>query len=275
MVSTMTRQNNTAPFAPPLLSAREAPAFTLYNAEAQKPLLIISDHAGRRVPEKLGNLGLDMKHFEEHIAYDIGAGAITRCLADRLDVRAVIAGYSRLVIDLNRQPGDPDSSPAISDNIPVPGNADISDIEAAARIDELYTPYHAAIDREIAALWKLHGVPPVLFSIHSFTPSMNGKDRFWDIGVLWNKDSRMAEPLIKNLSAWDGLHIGDNEPYSGSDTAHTIDCHGTTAGLATCAIEVRQDHCATPEEASHWADILADGLSQILTLDDLHQIRHY
>ncbi len=271
----MTQQDNTAPFASPLLGDADPAPFELYNAQAQRPLLIVSDHASARVPQKLGNLGLAPEHFEKHIAFDIGADAITRRLADRLGVRAVIAGYSRLVIDLNRQPGDPDSTPAISDNINVPGNFDIAEAEAAARIDEIYTPYHAAIDREIAALWKLHDAPPALFSIHSFTPSMNGHDRFWDIGVLWNKDPRMAGSLIKSLSAWDGLHIGDNEPYSGSDTAHTIDRHGTTAGLATCAIEVRQDHCATPEEASHWADILADGLNHILNLDDLHQICHY
>ena len=248
--------------------------FEVYNPGGHAPLVIVSDHASRRVPSVLGNLGLAGEHFDKHIAYDIGAEMITRCLADRLDARAVLGGYSRLVIDLNRQPGDPGSIPEVSDNIPIPANQNLSREDAEARIHALHAPYHAAINEEIAAVWRRDGRPPALFSIHSFTPSMNGEDRIWDIGVLWNRDERMPLPLIEHLRAWDALHVGDNEPYSGKDIAYTIDTHGTSGGLANCAVEIRQDHCATPEEASHWADILADALRHILTQDGLHEIKH-
>jgi len=258
-----------------LLSEDEPGAFEVYNPNGLAPLVIVSDHASRRVPRALGNLGLSQEHFNKHIAFDIGGDKITRRLADRLNARAVLATYSRLVIDLNRQPGDPGSIPEVSDNIPIPANQGLSEADAACRIETLHTPYHEAINREIASVWRRDDRPPVLFSIHSFTPSMNGQDRIWDIGVLWNRDPRLAMPLIEHLRQWDGLMVGDNEPYSGRQLAYTIDTHGAAGGIANCAVEIRQDHCATPEDASHWADILADALRQILQMDGVHEVRNY
>ena len=71
-----------------------------------------------------------MTALSRHIAWDIGAAELTRRLADRLDAPAVLAGYSRLVIDLNRQPGDPQSILEVSDGVVIPGNVGL-DAEAA------------------------------------------------------------------------------------------------------------------------------------------------
>ncbi|HEY9078470.1 N-formylglutamate amidohydrolase [Magnetovibrio sp.] len=259
----------------PLLRDDEPGPFEIYNPGGHAPFVIVSDHASRRVPQALNDLGLSAQQFDKHIAYDIGADMITRRLADRLDARAVMGTYSRLVIDLNRQPGDPGSIPEISDGVTVPANQSLSEDQVACRIETLHTPYHEAINREIAAVWRRDDKPPALFSIHSFTPTMNGQDRVWDIGVLWNRDPRLAVPLIEHLRQWDGLHVGDNEPYSGRSLAYTIDTHGAAGGLANCAVEIRQDHCATAEEASHWADILADALRPILALPGLHEVKSF
>ncbi|MBF0250489.1 MAG: N-formylglutamate amidohydrolase [Alphaproteobacteria bacterium] len=259
----------------PLLGPDEPGPFEVYNAEGAAPLVIVTDHASRRVPRALDRLGLADEHFDKHIAFDIGADMITRRLADRLNARAVLGTYSRLVIDLNRQPGDPGCIPEVSDRVPIPANQGLDARQAACRIETLHTPYHEAVNREIANVWRRDGRPPALFSIHSFTPTLNGQDRAWDIGVLWNRDPRMPVPLIEHLRRWEGLRVGDNEPYSGRQLAYTIDTHGTAGGLANCAVEIRQDHCATPEEAGHWADILADALRHILTLDGLHEARKF
>jgi len=258
-----------------LLGVNEPGPYELHNPGGEAPLMIVCDHASRRVPDALGSLGLAPEHFEKHIAYDIGAAAVTRCLAERLNARAVLGGYSRLVVDLNRPPNDTGSIPAVSDGIPIPGNRDLSKIQTARRIETLHRPYHDAIEREIASLWRHHGQPPILFSVHSFTPSLNGQDRIWDIGVLWNRDPRLPVPLIERLNPWRDLTIGDNEPYSGRELAYTIDTHGLTSGIANCAVEIRQDHCATPEETCHWADILADALRHILNQPGIHAVERY
>lgn len=258
-----------------LLGEGEPGPFEIYNPNGTAPLVVVCDHASRRVPRALDDLGLEREHFDKHIAYDIGADAITRRLADRLNARAVLATYSRLVVDLNRHPGDPGAIPEISDGVPIPANQDLDEDVRACRYETLHTPYHEAINCEIGAVWQRDGKPPAVFSIHSFTPSMNGLDRIWDIGVLWNRDPRLPVPLIEQLRRWDGLTVGDNEPYSGRELAYTIDIHGGAGGLANCAVEIRQDHCATADDASHWADILADALRHIMAAPEIHEVQRY
>ncbi len=50
--------------------------------------------------------------------------------------------------------------------------------------------------------------------MHSFTPQMNGFKRPWHVGVLWNDDPRLPEPLLAELRRDRELVVGDNEPYS-------------------------------------------------------------
>lgn len=255
----------------PLIGPAEPPAFEVLNAEGAAPLLLVCDHASARIPSALDRLGLPPQALRLHIASDIGAAELSRRLAARLDAPAVLAGYSRLVIDCNRQPGDPQSILAASDGIVIPGNQDLSAEEQEARADAFFWPYHHAIEHLFARL-RRRGPEPLLFSVHTFTPTLGGEDRFWDAGILWNRDPRMAVPLIAMLRRIAGLTIGDNEPYAGTDLAYTLNLHAGAAGLAHAAVEVRQDHCETPEQLDRWAEILGDALGQLLSMGNLHKI---
>ncbi|WP_299443934.1 N-formylglutamate amidohydrolase [uncultured Rhodospira sp.] len=260
---------------PPVLAPHEPPPFEVLNAEATRPLLLICDHAGRRIPEALGTLGLDNADLHRHIAWDIGTGPITRHLADRLGACAVLGVYSRLVVDLNRPPGAPDSIPPVSDGTPVPGNQGLTEAEEAARIDALFNPYHAEVNRRLHHLWRASGQPPVLFSVHSFTPTMRdgGQPRPWHIGVLWDSDGRVAVPLIRAFERDPDLCVGDNEPYSGWVVGYSVAAHAGSAGLARAAVEVRQDLIATEAGAANWADRLAEALDGILADPALYAVQ--
>ncbi len=260
-----------APGPTPLIGPGEPPAFEVINGEGKAPLLLVCDHASNRIPSALGRLGLQPEALRLHIAYDIGAADLTRRLAARLDAPAVFAGYSRLVIDCNRQPGDPQSILAASDGIVIPGNQNLSEDDQEARADAFFWPYHHAIEHLFARL-RRRGPEPLLFSVHTFTATLGGEDRFWDAGILWNRDPRMAVPLIAMLRQVEGLAIGDNEPYAGTDLAYTLNLHAGTAGLAHAAVEVRQDHCETPEQLDRWAEILGDALGRLLGMGNLHRI---
>jgi len=250
-------------------------AVEIVNADAQTPLLIICDHASNRVPQALNDLGLDTESLARHIGWDIGAAAVTRRLALALDSTAILAGASRLVIDPNRDPADPTSIPEISDNVRIPGNCDLSADQRAKRCADYFLPYHAAIEREIARL-RAYCTAPAIFSVHSFTPEMSGEERPWHIGVLWNKDPRMAEPMIEILRAHaDGLIVGDNQPYSGQLVAYSLNRHGGGNGLPHCAVEIRQDLVADEGAAEHWAAILETALRAILAIPELHRIHRY
>ena len=257
-----------------LVGPADPPQFEVFNPEGTAPLLLICDHASRAIPAAMNGLGLDEDKLGRHIAYDIGAADVTRRLAKRLGAPAVLAGYSRLLVDVNRAPGDPAMTPEVSDGVPVPGNQGLSEADLAARVEAFFWPYHHAITNALAHLWRI-GPPPALFSVHSFTPSMDGEDRLWDVGVLWNRDPRLAPPLIAALAAQDSLHVGDNKPYSGRDLAYSIDLHGGSAGLANCAVEIRQDHLETAAEASRWSAIMGNALAAILTGETVNRVRRH
>ena len=256
-----------------LIGPGDPPVLEILNPEGQAPLQLVCDHASAAVPAALGNLGLDRQHFERHIAYDIGAARVTRLFSGVLDAPAVLAGYSRLVIDLNRPPGHPESIPEASDGTRIPANQDLSEAAHEERMARLFEPYHDAIHESLAHLWR-RGKPPLLLSIHSFSPNFGEDHRPWDIGVLWNRDPRIARPMIEKLRAL-GLNVGDNLPYSGFDLAYTIDLHGGAAGLANCVVEINQDQVTDTAGVERWAGILAEVMAKIMRLDGVFQVQEF
>jgi predicted N-formylglutamate amidohydrolase len=257
----------------PLVGPAELPVYETMNEAGKTPLQLVCDHASRRVPAALGNLGLKDEHFDRHIAYDIGAAQVTRLIADALDAPALLAAYSRLVIDLNRPPGHLESIPEISDGTEIPGNRGIDEAARRQRVAELFEPYHDAIHEAVTTL-LCRSRPPALFSVHSFSPRFGDVARPWEVGVLWNRDPRIAQPLMEKLAAR-GHKVGDNLPYSGRKLAYTINRHGAASGLANCVVEINQDQVADRTGVERWAGILADVLREILKREDLHQIRQF
>jgi predicted N-formylglutamate amidohydrolase len=66
-----------------LLKRGETPAFESVEGGAQHPIVFVCDHASNRIPEVLGDLGLEPVHLVDHIAWDIGAVAVARRLRAR------------------------------------------------------------------------------------------------------------------------------------------------------------------------------------------------
>lgn len=260
-----------------LLQAGDPP-YTIYNPQGSTPLLLVCDHASNEIPAALAELGLDEHVRREHVAWDPGAAIVTEIIADRLNCPAVLANYSRLVIDLNRDPAkqDPSTIPAISDGHDIPGNQNLSSSERQMRIEQLHEPYHQAIDRQLNAL-TAYQPAPLLFSIHTFTPILRGyvKPRPWHAGMLWNTDPRLAIPLMTYLENHDHLCIGNNEPYSGREIAYTMMRHGDARGFPNCAIEIRQDLLKDRNDCLWWAEHLAEALGQVLATPGIHQVEFF
>ncbi len=236
--------------------------------------LLICDHASPLIPASLAELGLAAGDRYAHVAWDIGAAAVTRGLARRLGCPAVLAGISRLVIDCNRQPGDPSSIPANSCGVPVPGNNDLSEAEADGRAQRWFWPYHQEIGTVLAHLFR-RGTVPAMVSVHSFTPCIgNGAPaRPWHVGVLSNRDTRMAVPVLAALRAFPDLVVGDNEPYSAREINFTLDTHAGAAGLPHVSFEIRQDLVADAAGCERWADLLAQVLRPVLANRALRRVQ--
>lgn len=258
--------------SPSIIGPRDPLTYEVLNTNKILPCLLICDHASAAIPESLNNLGLSKEDLRSHIAYDIGAASVTRNISKNLNAPAILSGYSRLVIDCNRSLRDPVSIPKKSEQTLIPRNQYLSTANQESRQTEIYEPYHQAITNTVSHL--IGKRPPALFSIHSFTQTYKDYLRPWDVGVLWNKDPRIAAPLIDILRA-QGLNVGDNEPYSGKNFAHTIDIHGGIAGLANVAVEIRQDQVSNPEGIRRWSNILTEIFLKILKLDGVNEVRHY
>lgn len=223
-----------------LLADDEPHPFIIMNGKSTFPVLLVCDHASRRFPAVLGTMGLDPFARRCHLALDIGAGALTRRLANALSATAVLGQYSRLVVDCNRQLMDPSAFLEFGDGIVVPGNRNLHADDKRSRADEIYWPYHDAVESQVERLGA-DGRPPVFIAVHSFTPVLNGESRPWQIGVLWDADRVTAEIFLHDLREA-GFHVGDNEPYSGkAPHDFTIDHHAEAIGLPHVGIEVRQD----------------------------------
>ena len=258
-----------------LLKQKDHPHFEIANKNGRAPVLLICDHASKAVPSKLNNLGLSQETLSKHIGWDIGAAKTTLVLSASLDASAVLAGYSRLVVDANRHPNDPRSIPEESDGIAIPGNKNLTEETKELRIKECFLPYHKMISRKISRISN-KGETPILFSVHTFTPSMNGKSRPWHIGILWNKDPRIAKPLILYLRTHsDKLIVGDNLPYSGSQFAYSLDFHAASLGIPNCAVEIRQDLVDTDKKVSYWVNLLSETLSKIINRSDINKTTFY
>ncbi len=242
-----------------------APVSVLHG-DATQPILLIADHAGKAVPHAMNNLGLNEDDLDRHIAWDPGAATVAISLAQRWQATAVLAQYSRLIVDPNRPLGDSGAMPATSDGTVIPANQTLSATERTRRADLFYFPYHTAIDREIARL-RLAGPGPMILSIHSFTPHYGDEDRPWHVGVMSAADRRLAERLLDSLTAKNDLVVGDNQPYSGVDLGYTLRLHGGSQGLANAQIEIRQDLLTKDKDTEHWIDILDDAVSPLI--DDL------
>ncbi len=258
----------------PLSGRAEDAPYEYIRGGLNKGLVILCDHASNHIPEHYEHLGLPPGQFERHIAYDIGAADVVRQLAVSLGVPALLSRHSRLLIDLNRGADDPTMIMKLSDGAVIPGNRNISRQETQRRIAKYYTPYHDKIDQLLDRGIQM-GKPPAILSVHSFTPLWKDVPRPWHATILWDKDARLSEPMLKALRAEKGIVTDDNVPYSGELKGDCMNQHGTGRGLAHALIEIRQDLINTPEGAREWASRLSAMMRDILKSGELNEIRHF
>lgn len=197
-----------------------------------------------------------------HIAWDIGARALSHAVARRLGCTLLECCFSRLVVDVNRDVKSLDLIPAASDQIPIPGNQMLSDAERERRIAELHTPYHHMLSEALDEVQEIAG-DVFAVSIHSFTDRLMGAadDRPWPVGLLWREDERSARAAIDSLQQRTDWLIGDNEPYDARVFNYSVDRHIGPRSLAHLTFEVRQDMISDPDGVEDMGAILADAIS--------------
>lgn len=246
-----------------LLTEAEGYPVAVVNASGKGSVLIVCEHASRRLPERLGTLGLSNEALSSHIAWDPGALAVSEELARLLDAQLIYQRFSRLAYDCNRPPEAPGAMPEVSEIYEIPGNRALRPAERDSRTEGLYLPFHEAVSRAIEAR-RARGQETVLVTMHSFTPVYMGKQRDVDIGILHDRDSRLADSMLAAASG-SNYDIRRNEPYGPVDgVTHTLIKHGLAHDLRNVMIEVRNDHIGNEEGQRVMAALLAELLSKSL-----------
>jgi predicted N-formylglutamate amidohydrolase len=216
-------------------------------------LVFTCEHASNELPEPWSWPEADRWLVDTHWASDIGAGAFTRRVARLMNAPAVLARFSRLLVDPNR-PLDSDTLFRKSaDGRQIHFNEALLETERRSRIDRFYHPYHAAVS---AMIERSHG--DTVFSIHTFTDNYEGDARVLELGVLFDEDEEPAHQLIRHFEGV-GFHVLPNEPWSGKGgLAYSPVRHAKESGWCALEIEARQDLIVQEAFAERLAEALVD-----------------
>ncbi|MDH5491548.1 MAG: N-formylglutamate amidohydrolase [Myxococcales bacterium] len=233
----------------------EGEAYARRRGDPRARVLLSCEHASSRLPPGWAWHAEDRHLRDQHWALDRGAAALTHELAERLDATAVLACFSRLLVDANRPEDSEDLFLREADGHRLRLNERIESEERRRRLERYHRPYHAAIDRELggcAAEW--------LLAIHSFSPSYQGEVREMEIGILFDEEEEAASRLALSLEAA-GLRVALNEPYSGKDgLMYSAERHARRHGRRPLELEIRQDRAIDPAFRRRLVALLASAL---------------
>jgi predicted N-formylglutamate amidohydrolase len=210
-------------------------------AAPRRRLLVSCEHGGNRVPADLTALFDGAAAvLATHRGFDIGALDVARELGRRLGVAPFAATTTRLVVDLNRSPGNRNVFSAYTRSL--------SPAQRAALLAAHYWPYRQAVEAAVAAAVEA-GETVLHVSAHSFTPKLRGEVRNCDVGFLYDPGRRGEVRLVE---AWHAalhaaapqLTLRRNYPYRGVSDAlvtHLRRRYGAR-GYAGMELEVNQKH---------------------------------
>jgi predicted N-formylglutamate amidohydrolase len=245
------------------LTSGEDNPFLLVNPSGSSPYVVICEHAGNRLPKSLGMLGLNSDQLLMHIAWDIGAEGVARRLSTLLDAPLALQRYSRLAYDCNRPPESAGAIPELSEATVIPGNQGLAPDDKLARLRDIYWPFHRGI-AELLDRRAVEGRKTLVVTIHSFTRIYRGVERRVELGLLHDRDARLAQALLPRFP-----HVDTrlNEPYGPKDgVMHTTALHADARGLASVMIEIRNDLIDAEGEQKAWAERLAGPLKELETI---------
>lgn len=243
----------------PILQPDEPAPLEIHNSEAASDFFLICEHAGRLLPRSAGSLGLPESELTRHIAWDIGARDVAIALADRLAAPLFMQRYSRLFCDCNRKPHVASFAPEVSEATVIPGNQGLSQAERQRRAEAVFWPFHNGVT-EVLDRRRAQQRRTLLVTIHSFTPVFLGKNRPWQVGVMFRKDRDFAPAITQWLTDNTDFTVGINEPYKVSDDDYAVPVHGESRDLPHVEFEIRNDLIPDRQAADKWAELLAQAL---------------
>lgn len=215
--------------------------YDVVNAMSSTPILLVCEHAGNYIPRSYNNLGLGKTEINSHIAWDIGAKRLTLRLAETLSATSILHKVSRLVVDCNRHPSSSDIIPTRVANIDIPGNMNLSTSDFKDRLESFFYPFHGCLQQMVRSRLAL-GMKPIVVPIHSFTRTLAGRERDFDIGILFEAKTASVTEVTNYVRAHSPFACKENQPYSARMIkSYTLHESSRCLGAEGFAFEVRND----------------------------------
>lgn len=222
-------------------------------------VVLSCEHAVDIIPEAYQSLFASHSNLlATHRGIDFGACSITDYLAKNIKCDVIKATTSRLLIDCNRSLNKKGCFSEITDSL--------SDFQKEEIINTYYLPFRKSVEtcikRHLAAghvVWH--------FSIHSFTPIMNGEVRNADIGLLYDprrKSERALAQCIKSniQQQYPAYKLRLNYPYRGISDGFTSYLRKQYSENQYVGIEIESNQKIVEQEKSFMS--LKNTLAQAL-----------
>ncbi|WP_372916875.1 N-formylglutamate amidohydrolase [Salegentibacter sp.] len=180
-------------------------------------LVITCEHASNEIPKEFNHLFTEeVQILNSHRGYDPGAKDLFEHLKVLGDFNAA-HNVSRLLVEVNRSIGHPHLFSEFTKGL--------SSVEKNKLIATWYNPYRAEVENRINKLIE-KGEKVIHFSVHSFTPVLNGETRNADIGLLYDSSRKAEKVFCKDLKSKlreedSSLKIRFNYPYLGKADGFT------------------------------------------------------
>jgi len=218
-------------------------------------LLICCEHASNRLPDDWTWPEADIQLSNTHWAVDKGAKEVATLLSRNLNVHCLLARFTRLLIDANRNLESDTLFRDTCDGNQVQLNRkeNLTNSDIQKRISRYYIPFHNALD-ELLQKYPIDNV----FSIHSFTPNYEGKARSLEIGVLFDKDTELGHQICSALKDL-GYDAQLNQPWAGNVGLGIIIEKTQQKHKRTIAFELNQSFAGQ----AGWRNTLVNNLAKI------------
>lgn len=218
--------------------------------------LVTCEHGGNGIPPRYRRLFANSAELlQSHRGYDPGALAVARQLARALRAPLIYSTTSRLLVDLNRAEHHPRLHGMALRRAPAALRREI--------LARCYLPYRRRAEGAIRAAIAA-GARVLHLSSHSFTPTLDGRQRNADIGLLYDP-ARSGEARL--CQGWQAalqtrlpmLKVRRNYPYRGTADGLCRHLRRQFAGADYLGIELEVNQQHVRAGTSGWRR-LRDGL---------------
>jgi predicted N-formylglutamate amidohydrolase len=192
--------------------------------------------------------------LESHRGYDPGSLELARAFARRLQAPLHFATVTRLLVELNRSKGHRALFSAITKSLPR--------AERDVLLRDYYFPYRQRIEADLARAIA-GGRRAVHFSMHTFTPKLDGKVRRADVGLLYDP-RRPGEAVVcasirqSVLLQRPDLRIRMNYPYQGKADGFTTALRKRWSADSYVGIEIEVNQKWPLGDRRAWRQLVRD-----------------